>query len=176
MSDSGAVPGWTVDTSDPVISVESEQNPEGNGTIAQFRSAVVGRTLSITQPITLCPDSQYSLSALNRQANVLAKCNATYAVGSDVVFTVTPQQSWLPTSGFFTAGSGATGASVNLTITASCAGFDGIAVADQDGFMRVEVSGVSIVKDDASHKKKREDLAIVVAPKNHFVFAWSNTN
>ncbi|CAO2647646.1 Nn.00g085680.m01.CDS01 [Neocucurbitaria sp. VM-36] len=176
VTDSGEVPGWSVDASDPVISVESEQNPGGNGTIAQFRSAVVGRTLSITQPITLCPGQQYSLSALNRQANVLAKCVAKYSVGDDTVFNVTPQQSWLPTDGFFTAGAGVTGASVNLSITASCAGYGGLPVSDQEGWMRVEVSGVSIVKDEDSQRKKRGDNLVIAAPrKGFFAFAWGHS-
>lgn len=173
--DDGQVPGWSVDASDPVITVESEKDPNGNGTIAQFRSAVVGRTLSITQPITLCPGQQYSLSALNRQANVLAKCVATYEVGTDTVFTVTPQESWLPSNGFFTAGAGVDGASVNLNITASCAGYAGFPVSDTEGWMRVEVSGVSITKDDDSQRKmaKRvEDVADVGPRKEFFRFTW----
>jgi hypothetical protein len=91
----GTVPPWSVDDFDPAITVGSEKDPTGNGTIAQFKSAVVGRTLTITQSITLCAGQQYELSALNRQANALAKCTAEYRVGDEVLFTITPQEAWL---------------------------------------------------------------------------------
>ncbi|KAH9879685.1 hypothetical protein IAQ61_001504 [Plenodomus lingam] len=150
-----SVPNWSVDGTDRTITVGSEPAPSGNGTIAQFKSAVVGRTLTITQPLTLCPGQQYEISALARQAHKEAECTVQYVVGNDTVATVEPAESWLEESFFFTAREGVAGASATLEITASCQGWEGIPVADQEGWMRVEVSGVRVVQDAGARKMKR---------------------
>lgn len=157
VSEDGQVTDWSIDGSDPVITVGSEKGPDGNSTIAQFKSAAVGRTLSITQPLTVCPGQQYRVGASTRQAYALAKCTAEFSIGGKVVFKVTPQESWLPTSGFFTAGQGVDGASVDLKITASCAGYGGFPVADEDGWMRIEVSGVTVIQDLQMKSRKRRN-------------------
>lgn len=161
MQEDGSLPGWSIDARDPAITLGSEPAPTGNGTIAQFKSAVVGRTLTITQPITLCPDQQYDLSALTRQAHVAAGCNVKYSIGNDSVVTVTPQESWVEQKTFFTARSGVAGASADLTITASCKGFNSIPVADEEGWMRVEVSGVQIIKDKDNRKARKRASTVV---------------
>ncbi|KAI1665508.1 hypothetical protein L13192_10449 [Pyrenophora tritici-repentis] len=148
MSSDNTVAPWTVDNLDPTITVGSEQDPNSNGTIAQFRSAVVGRTLTITQPLTLCPGQQNELSSMNRQANTMAGCTAQYRIGNHTVYTVTPQTTWLQRSEYFTAGPGVEGASVDLQITASCSGYAGMPVTDQAGWMRVDISAVSVVLYD----------------------------
>lgn len=154
MSADSTVPNWSVDELDPAITVGSEPAPAGNGTIAQFKSAVVGRTLTIQQPLTLCPGQQYEISGLTRQAHKEAGCTVEYIIGNKTISTVTPAESWLEASSFFTAQDGVEGASVDLKITASCKGFAGIPVADQEGWMRVEVSGVSVMQDQDRRKTK----------------------
>jgi hypothetical protein len=169
----GTVPPWSVDDLDPAITVGSEKDPAGNGTIAQFKSAVVGRTLTITQPLTLCPGKQYELSALNRQANALAKCTAEYRIGENLVFSVTPQTNWLRHSEFFTAGEGVDGASVDVRVTASCAGYEGMPVTDTEGWMRVEVSGVSVVLDGDGGKRKRGvNVAVEKVVRRYAALVW----
>ncbi|KAF9697700.1 hypothetical protein EKO04_004461 [Ascochyta lentis] len=138
--------GWFVGPSENTITVASVTTD--NGTIAQFRSAFPGRTLSLIQPLTLCPGTQYELSALTRQANRDSRCTVQFRVGSDSVFTATPQTSWLSETERFTAGAGPEGASVDLQVVGNCAGFFGAPVgADADGYMVLEVGSVSVVAD-----------------------------
>ncbi|UPX20391.1 uncharacterized protein EKO05_0010623 [Ascochyta rabiei] len=140
--------GWFVGPSENTITVTSVTTD--NGTIAQFRSAFPGRTISLIQPLTLCPGTQYELSALTRQASSSSRCTAQFRVGNDVVFTATPQTSWISETERFTAGAGPEGASVDLQIVGSCAGFFGAPVgADADGYMVLEVGPVSVVADAA---------------------------
>ncbi|KAK1916631.1 hypothetical protein P3342_012256 [Pyrenophora teres f. teres] len=175
MSSDNTVSPWTVDNLDPTITVGSEQDPNSNGTIAQFKSAVVGRTLTITQPLTLCPGQQYELSSMNRQANTMAGCTARYRIGNHTVYTVTPQTTWLERSEYFTAGLGADGASVDLQITASCSGYAGMPVTDQAGWMRVEISAVSVVlyDVDGSRSKKRAVSVVEMEPVEYAALMWS---
>lgn len=161
MQDDGTLLGWSIDTHDPSITLDSEPAPTGNGTIARFKSAVVGRRLTITQPVTLCPGQQYELSALTRQAHVEAGCTVEYTIGNDTVISTTPQQIWLKEDSFFTAQPGVAGASADIKITANCKGFSGFPVADDEGWMRVEVSGVSIVKGKDNSKVKKRDATVV---------------
>lgn len=172
--DNGTVPGWSVDaTDDGTITVTSESNPTGNGTIAQFKSAVVGRTLSITQPLTLCPGAQYTLSSLDRQASEMAACTVTYTIGGEVIATIKPQEEWLSSSTFFTAKDGVDGATVDIQVTARCGGYGGLPVSDQEGWMRVEVSGISVVRDaDGRRVKRGEAVAKEVARSGFGAFVW----
>jgi hypothetical protein len=149
----GTVPGWSIDSTDPNIAVTSVDSPDGNGTIAQFRSAAAGRELTTMQPLTVCPGEQYSFSASARQENELAGCSVEYAIvdstgKKDVILTTKPQTGWVQKDAFFTAKTGDKAAEVELWITARCDGFQGFVVSDDEGFMRVEVAGVSVVKDD----------------------------
>lgn len=145
------VPGWSVDASDPNVTVDSVDDQAGNSTTARFSSAVAGSPLTITQALTLCPGQQYSLSARTRQANELAACNVEFVISSGdqqkSVLKVTPQTSETTKSAFFTAGSSNADAAVDLKITAKCDGYQGFPVSDDEGWMRVEVGGVSVSKD-----------------------------
>jgi len=157
LSKESTVPDWSVDDTDPAITVGSERSPSGTGSIAQFKSAIVGRTLTIKQALVLCPGKQYSFAALTRQAHKEAGCTVEYAVGKDKITENTPAETWLETSSFFTAGAGIEGASADLKITASCQATanNPISVSDPDSWMRVEVSGVSVVQDKSLLKRMR---------------------
>jgi hypothetical protein len=150
-----SIPPWSVDNHDSAVTVGTEPSPDGNGSVAQFKSAVVGRTITITQPLTVCPGQQYQLSAINRQEHLEAGCTIEYLIGDKRVFVVDPQEDWLVTRGYFTAGVGVEGASVDLRITASCRGSNGIPVTDREGWMRVEVSNVSVTLDDQVRRRRR---------------------
>lgn len=70
-----------------------------------------------------------------------------YSIGDEVVWTVTPQESWLagPRQAFYTASpdQGAEGVSVDLNVRVWCAGQGGASVGtDDEGFMRVEIDDV----------------------------------
>jgi hypothetical protein len=112
---------------------------------------------------------------LNRQANALAKCTAEYRVGDEVVFTITPQEAWRRHSEFFTAAMEVEGASVDVRITASCAGYEGMPVTDTEGWMRVEVSGVSVVMDGVGGdvgKKSVQVQGVERAVKRYAALVW----
>jgi hypothetical protein len=148
----GQVPGWSVDSNDPNIAVNTIDSPSGNGTIAQFRSAAAGRELTTMQPLTLCPGAQYTFAASARQANTLADCSVQYTIvdgtgAKNNILSVDPQTTWLRKDAFFTAGEGSAGAEVEVWITARCDGYGGFVVSDDEGWMRVEVQGVSVVRD-----------------------------
>jgi hypothetical protein len=145
-----SAPGWTVNGTESTISVSSQTTPDFDGQIAQFRSASPGTALTIEQPLTLCPDQQYEVSALTQQPNVLSKCTVVFLVDNAPVFTTIPQSSWSEQSGSFTAGSGTAGASPILQIEASCAGQVGVAAGvDADGFMLVNVGNVTVAATSA---------------------------
>ncbi|KAF1925925.1 uncharacterized protein M421DRAFT_227623 [Didymella exigua CBS 183.55] len=135
--------GWFVSQFNPTIPIESVT--QDNGTIARFRSAFPGQTVALSQPLTLCPGTQYELTALTRQADSRSGCSVQLRIGSNSVFTATPQTSWVSRTERFTAGPGAEGASQDVTLVMSCAGFAGAAVgADAEGYMVGEVGAVSV--------------------------------
>jgi len=139
--------GWFVSQFDPTIPVDSVTND--NGTIARFRSAFPGQTTQLSQPVTLCPGTQYQLGALTRQANTRSDCTVQFRIGNDAVFTARPQTTWLQRSERFTAGAGTEGASQDLIMVMSCAGFAGAAVgADAEGYMVGEIGAVSVVREE----------------------------
>ncbi|KAF1912136.1 hypothetical protein BDU57DRAFT_459500, partial [Ampelomyces quisqualis] len=146
----GEVYGWDIDTSDPNITLETGDSPTGNGTIAQFRSAAAGRELTVTQAMTLCPGQEYDFAASTQQASALADCRVVFTVvyldgTRSSVLSVAPKEDWTRQNATFTAGSQP---EADLEIAATCNGYLGVPVADQDGWMRVEVQGVSMVRDD----------------------------
>ena len=135
--------GWFVSQFDPTIPVDSVVT--SNGTIARFRSAFPGQTVQLSQPLTLCPGTQYELSGLTRQANTRSGCTVQFRIGNNSVFTVSPQTDWAERTEQFTAGAGTEGASQDLTLVMSCAGFAGAAVgADAEGYMVGEIENVSV--------------------------------
>lgn len=144
----GSVDGWDIDTTDPNITLDSLD--DGNSTVAQFRSAAAGRELTVTQALTICPNEEYDIAASAAQATALADCAVTftlvYADGKrSVVLNITPGEEWTRQNATFTA----TGtAEADMEITARCNGYKGAVVADPQGWMRVEVQGVSMIRDD----------------------------
>lgn len=114
----------------------------------QFRSAAAGSSIMTFQPLTLCPGSQYRFEARSRQANVLADCGVEYAlvrpgVERKRIIAVEPQEDWTGKDNYFTAGS----AEEELWVTVVCRGWQGMSVTDVDGYMKVDVQGVSVVRD-----------------------------
>ncbi|KAF3042704.1 hypothetical protein E8E12_008429 [Didymella heteroderae] len=135
--------GWFVSQFNPTIPVESAAT--ANGTIARFRSAFPGQTAALSQPLTLCPGTQYDLTASTRQADSRSGCTVQLRIGSNSVFTASPETTFTSRTEQFTAGPGAEGASVDLTLVMSCAGFAGAVVgADPEGYMVGEIESVSV--------------------------------
>jgi hypothetical protein len=103
ISDSSSEPigwGFATDSNDiilPIIFLAFEdrtQHTAGGsreGRIVSNDTAAVGRIL---QPLTLCPNSTYSLVAFTRQSRVLAECTATFFIGGENVGVVSPGQEW----------------------------------------------------------------------------------
>jgi hypothetical protein len=145
--------GWAVKPDDAFISFrtypsDDQHTPSGRRS-GRVLSAAPGRKVAISTPVTLCPGQQYKLSSFNRQANLLAQCTVTYAIGDDTIYTASPQEVWLeaPKSEFYTAGDTPEDVSVDLSTTVECAGQGGApAGTDDDGFMVVEFDDVSLTK------------------------------
>ncbi|KAF1832490.1 hypothetical protein BDW02DRAFT_581167 [Decorospora gaudefroyi] len=94
-------------------------------------------------------------------------CTAEYKVGDRIISRVSPQMAWLEITEFFVAGEGLQGASVDLRITASCEGYGGMPVTDQEGWMRADVSGVSVTMDEDGRKVKRGLMSFAVFLGNY---------
>jgi hypothetical protein len=143
----GSVAGWDIDNTDPNITLDSV--PSGSGTIAEFRSAAAGRNLTVTQAMTLCPGQEYEFAASTEQANALADCHCTFSLIENdgtktTILEVEPTESWERKNATFIAGAEP---EADLEISARCDGFKGAIVSDQTGWMKVEVQGVSLVRD-----------------------------
>ncbi|KAH8722999.1 hypothetical protein GQ44DRAFT_729140 [Phaeosphaeriaceae sp. PMI808] len=117
--------------------------------MAQISSAAAGRELSLTQPLTLCPGSQYSFSVTSRQGNTLADCSLEFSTEAlddtkKRVLITEPHEAWLATNAIFTVGDDP---SVDLVIRAKCNRYMGIVASDSEAWMRVEVQGVSVIRN-----------------------------
>ncbi|KAJ4371734.1 hypothetical protein N0V86_008287 [Didymella sp. IMI 355093] len=123
--------GWFVSQIDPTISVQSVTNV--NGTIARFRSAFPGHTTELSEPVTLCPGTRYDVTISTRQNNVQSGCTVQVRIGSNAVFTANPETNFTSLTQQFTAGPGAEGASPDLTLVMSCAGYAGAVVGADNG-------------------------------------------
>jgi hypothetical protein len=136
--------GWFISSDfDPSIILSSVST--ANGTIARFSTAFAGEVAQLTQPLTLCPGTEYTIRGLNRQDDTRSGCTVQYRVGPNAVFTAKPLTSWTEESATFTAGSGIEGASQDLTLVLSCAGRGGAPVgANLAGYMVGEVGAVSV--------------------------------
>jgi hypothetical protein len=116
-----------------------------NGTIARFSFAFAGDVAQLTQPLTLCPGTEYTISGLARQDDIRSGCTVQYRIGPNAVFTASPLTSWTENSAAFTAGPGTEGASQDLTMVLSCAGRGGAPIGANDaGYMVGEVGAVSV--------------------------------
>lgn len=136
--------GWFVSSDfDPSIILSSVST--ANGTIARFSTAFAGEVAQLTQPLTLCPGTEYTIRGLTRQDDTRSGCTVQYRVGPNAVFTAKPLTSWTEESATFTAGSGIEGASQDLTLVVSCAGRGGAPIgANLAGYMVGEVGAVSV--------------------------------
>jgi hypothetical protein len=143
--------GWTIAPEDSLITFRVAPSTAANGSTtlaAQVLSGAPGRSLTVSQPLTLCPGRQYRLSSANRQANLLSKCTISYFIGDDEVYTPpsSPQETFLGRSEFFTAGTTPQDVSQDLRITTRCDGEGGALVgANADGVMVAELDDVSAV-------------------------------
>jgi hypothetical protein len=144
--------GWSNVPQDQFISFRtfpSTSQHTKNGTRSgRVLSAAAGRSIDISQPVTLCPGKQYELSAWNRQQSLLSQCSLEYWIGDDRVFIASPQMSWLKRSQFFTVSDSVEGASVNIRIRVACKGSAGAPVGtDEAGFMVAEFDDVSLMQN-----------------------------
>lgn len=145
--------GWSSKPQDDFISFRTFPSTDQhtvNGTRSgRVLSAAAGRTIVISQPVTLCPGKQYSFSAYNRQGNLLAECKLEYSLGNKTVFTASPQEGWLRSSAFYVAGNTPNDVSIDGKIKVTCAGSDGATTGtDESGFMVAEFDDVSLVQDE----------------------------
>ena len=138
--------GWTIKPEDAYISFRTGPSTSANGTAirsAQVLSGTPGRTLEVSQPLTLCPGRKYSVSSFNRQANLLSKCSIKYSYGDSDVYTSSPQEIYTARAEDYTAGASPSDVSKDLRITARCDGEGGALVgANNEGFMFAEFYGV----------------------------------
>ena len=142
--------GWFLSLTDDTVQVASVDTD--NGTIVRFSSAFTGHPVQLSQPVTLCPGTQYVLSGLTRQDSTYSGCTVQFKIGNDAVFTADSQTDWSTRTERFTAGPGAEGASQDLNLVLNCAGFDGVpAGTDNDGRMNGYVGPVSVTAEQFRH-------------------------
>jgi hypothetical protein len=146
----GSVAGWEVDNTDPNSTLDSVPTGTGNGTIAQFRSAAAGRELTVTQAMTLCPGQTYEFAASTEQADAMADCHCTFSLvepdgTKTTILEVEPSGNWEKQNATFVAGAAP---EADLQISARCDRSKDVVVSNQTAWMKVEVQGVSMVRDD----------------------------
>jgi hypothetical protein len=146
----GSVAGWEIDNTNPNITLDSVPASTSNGTIAELRSAAAGHELNVTQAMTLCPGQTYEFAASTEQADALADCHCTFSLiepdgTKTTILEVEPTGNWERQNATFVAGAAP---EADLQISARCDRPKDVVVSDQTAWMKVEVQGVSMVKDD----------------------------
>ncbi|KAF2434207.1 hypothetical protein EJ08DRAFT_730904 [Tothia fuscella] len=127
LKDSNSNPlGWGFSRTSPKISFLSSEDPaqhtdggSRNGRIESTNSTAIGR---IYQPLTLCPNTKYSLMAWTKQPRVLAECSAVFNLGGVEIGRVSPGQVWSSAASggmTFTVG---TNTAVDFEIGVNCRG------------------------------------------------------
>jgi hypothetical protein len=105
--------------------LDPSQHTFGGAYFARFYSTMLSGSAQLVQPLTLCPGTTYALSVWTRQLNPLDVCTAAFSIEGELLGVVNPTANWtnsLSDSAPFTAGPNDADASVDLTITLSCAG------------------------------------------------------
>jgi hypothetical protein len=146
----GSVAGWEIDNTNPSITLDSVPASTSNGTIAELRSAAAGHELNVTQAMTLCPGQTYEFAASTEQADALADCHCTFSLiepdgTKTTILEVEPTGNWERQNATFVAGAAP---EADLQISARCDRPKDVVVSDPTAWMKVEVQGVSMVKDD----------------------------
>jgi hypothetical protein len=137
--------GWTTQAEDAFITFHTENSTTSGGSHARVLAAATNKSLTISQPLTLCPGKQYKLTSSNKVGNVMSKCQADYYMGSDYIDTATPQEVYLRKQEFFTAGNTPEEVSKDLRIVLKCKGESGIpAGTDDNGYMSIEIVNVGV--------------------------------
>jgi hypothetical protein len=104
-----------------------------------------GASISIWQPVTLCPNGSYYLEAWDRQYPLLAECVVSYVVGNQTVFSTSPQEAWGVQKAIYTAGETAAAVSLTFNITVTCPGPSGKLSEDADWEMIAEIDDLSLI-------------------------------
>ncbi|CAI6331930.1 unnamed protein product [Periconia digitata] len=118
---------WTTVSDDPSIAFRhvTSKPPAVTPSFARVLATTAGPYLTASQPLTLCPGRQYTLSSFNKQANLLNRCTVEYLIGNDLVASASPQEVFLKKEEFFTAGATPEAVSQDLRIRAKCVGSSG---------------------------------------------------
>lgn len=107
---------------------------------AQFISTNESLAITLSQSLTLCPQSLYTLSARVGQESILSQCNAEFAINGRLVFAVQPTTRLALSTGSYYSGVGLDAAGLDLTITVACDG-----TPDADGNFVLNVDDVGLV-------------------------------
>ena len=138
--------GWNFSADSTMIYfvdvVDPTQHTPGGSREARFVSDNPTAAGLIYQPIALCPNATYQLSAWTRQARILAECTATFSIGGTVLGTVMPGSSW-DNSVFdaknYTVGPTVADASQDFVVSVICLGS-----SDGDGHRTIDVDDLSL--------------------------------
>jgi hypothetical protein len=130
LQDSNGFPlGWGFSSTSDAIKIFSHEDPGqhtlGGSRDARIESANTTGLASIYQPLTLCPNATYALTAWTRQPRVLAECTAIFNVGDVEIGRVSPGQVWgksIFNARTYTVGPTAADANVDIEIGVACRG------------------------------------------------------
>jgi hypothetical protein len=104
---------------------DNTQHTYGGNHEGRFVSEDATASGRIYQPLTLCPNSTYSLTAWTRQVRQLAECTATFSISGEVVGQIMPSSMWgdyLSNAVNYTVGATNADASVDFAVAVSCTG------------------------------------------------------
>jgi hypothetical protein len=143
--------GWGFATNYPqyieVLSfADSTQHTPSGSREARFVSTNSSAEGALVQPLTLCPNKTYALTAWARQLNPLDECAAVYSVAGVVLGTVIPQSSWSSgVSGLtnYTVGPTDADAAVDFAISVACTGRDDTSAPRAVDFDDISLAAVS---------------------------------
>lgn len=151
-NDTSAAQGWSfISDESPLImyfvdvnvTTGEQHTPNGTqlGRVVSEDPMASGR---LYQPLTLCPNTTYQFGIWTRQADTLAECVATFAIGTTTVGTVEPQTYWTnavynPVN--YTVGPGNQDGAVDLSLIVQCQG--GSVSTSNPG--TIEFDGVSVM-------------------------------
>ena len=101
-------------------------------------------SITISQPLTLCPNTRYQFSSWDRQADLLSECQTAYGIGGYTLFAVFPQEFWRQHNATFTTGATPQDCSLDLSISVVCRGNGGSLVGDGSSGMITELDSLRI--------------------------------
>lgn len=122
------------------LTTNTSQQLTPNGTsVGRVTSLEAEAKIRISQAITLCPNTNYTLTVWDRQPRSIAQCRAQYSVGNETIITAQAETMFRSREASFISGPDAQAVSVDLSFEVQCIGSQGY-----DGRSTWELDDISL--------------------------------